>query len=264
MNLTLADKLNNWVELYNRKEFIEDDPICVPHQFNQNCDIEMAAFFASIFAWGNRKTIISKTKELMARMDNSPYDYILNHSELDLKSLLGFKHRTFNETDLLYIVYKFNHLFNEHHSIENLFFPMHSNLENAVEVGLNRFNFLMFDDEIAPHRTKKHISYPAKKAACKRLNMFLRWMVRNDGIVDFGIWKNISPSQLIIPLDVHVFRIAKMEGILNAKSANWNAAVELTQRLKIYDEADPVKYDFALFGLGAMHKKSGKLTGFDD
>ena len=258
----IIEKLNEWVLFYNTKDFIIDDPIVVPHLFSNPLDVEISGFFAAMFSWGNRSVIISKSKELMQRMDNSPHQFILHHSEADLKQLLGFKHRTFNDTDLLYLVYKLKKLLADHQSIEKILFPNPSDAENAVEVGLTRLNNLIFNDENSVERTRKHISTPSKNAACKRLNMYLRWMVRNDGIVDFGIWKNIKPHQLIIPLDVHVFRVAKILGILNAKTPNWKAAVEFTERLKTLDPTDPSKYDFALFGLGAMYKKSGEIIGF--
>ena len=248
---SLRSFLNKKVDLYNQPSFIQDDPVCIPHLFTKIQDIEIAAFFAAIFAWGNRRTIIRKSKELIEMMDNSPHQFIVSHEASDLKSLENFKHRTFNASDLLYFVESLKHHFLVHDSFENAFFKSKG---LTVEQGLNHFKEYFFSH---PHlkRTKKHISSPQQRSTCKRLNMFLRWMVRNDGKgVDFGLWKNISPAQLICPIDVHVARVARKTGLLQRKQTDWQAAVELTAALKELDDQDPVKYDFALFGLGVMEK----------
>jgi hypothetical protein len=200
---------------FNKNDFIKDDPISIPHKFSTHQDIEIMAFFASILAWGLRKTIINKCNLLINLFENKPYDFIMNHEEEDLKRFLDFKHRTFNATDLIYFIEYFCSL---------AYFP---------------------------HRTRKHIASPARNSACKKLNMFLRWMVRDSSTgVDFGIWKNIKTSQLLMPLDVHVDRQARILGLITRKQRDFKTVLELTKNLKKYDKNDPVKYDFALFGMG--------------
>ena len=251
MPLHLKDFLDNKVKEYNRPAFIEDDPVSIPHLFTQKQDIEIAGFFSSVFAWGNRTTIISKSKELIRRMDNSPYAFIKDHQPKDLEKLKGFRHRTFNEDDLFYFIESLHQHYSKQDSLETSFFP--KNILNA-EKGLIHFKNYFFSHEHLK-RTEKHISSPLQKSTCKRLNMFLRWMVRKDNNgVDFGLWKRISPSQLICPIDVHVARVAKKLGLLKRKQVDWMAAVELTKALKHLDKEDPVKYDFALFNLGVIEK----------
>lgn len=240
--------LNNKVQKYNQPKFIETDPIFIPHQFSIRQDIEIMGFFASIFAWGQRKTIISKSLELANRMDNKPFEFILHHTENDLKRLLGFKHRTFNDTDLLYFIDFLHRHYQNHKSLEDAFIPLEgfSNMENS----LIHFEEQFFNHPHAPHRTRKHIATPARNSTCKRLNMFLRWMVRSDNQgVDFGLWKKIQPKDLICPIDIHVERTARQLGLITRKQTDWKTAVELTQNLRLLDSNDPVKYDFALFGL---------------
>lgn len=247
---------NRKVDEFNQPSFIKDDPVFVPHQFNKKQDIEISGFFAATFAWGIRTTIINKSMELMKRMDMHPHEFVIQHSENDLKSLLDFKHRTFNATDLLYFIEFLKHHYSQHESLQTAFFPLkdHHN-ETAVEKGLNHFYQYFFSLEDAPSRTRKHVAAPQRNSSCKRLNMFLRWMVRKDTCgVDFGIWKNISPSQLICPVDLHVARVAKRFGLLDRKQVDWQAAIELTQYLRKLDAKDPAKYDFALFGLGILER----------
>jgi len=251
MPVHLKEFLDKKVGEYNRPEFIKDDPISIPHLFTKKQDIEIAGFFAAIFSWGNRATIINKSKELMKRMDNSPCDFIKNHTAKDLETLKGFKHRTFNEDDLFYFAESLHHHYSKHNSLEQAFFPT-KNLNE--EQGLIHFRDYFFSHEHLK-RTEKHISSPLQKSTCKRLAMFLRWMVRKDNNgVDFGLWKNISPSQLICPIDVHVARVAKKIGLLKRKQIDWLAAIELTESLRQLDKGDPVKYDFALFNLGVIEK----------
>lgn len=255
MEEKLIQFLEEKVLEYNRPSFIQADPICIPHLFTLKQDIEIAGFFAAIFAWGNRTTIINKLTELMQLMHQAPYQFCLNHTDADLKSLLAFKHRTFNATDLLYFISFFKFHYSKHKSLETAFtIGMNSTNEN-VEQGLNRFYKYFFSLPDVPLRTLKHIACPAKKSACKRLNMYLRWMVRKDKKgVDFGIWKNILPAQLMIPLDVHVARVARHFNLLQRKPTDWLAVVELTNRLKTFDSKDPAKYDYALFALGVLEK----------
>ncbi len=248
---TLIEFLNAKVELYNQPSFIKDDPISIPHRFKKKQDIEIAGFFAAIFAWGNRTTIISKSKELMQLMDNAPHDFCLNHSPKELKKLTSFKHRTFNATDLLYFVEFLKTHYRKNKSLETAF----TKQGKTVEEMLAGFHHYFFSLAHIPARTKKHIATPQRNSSCKRLNMFLRWMVRqDDNGVDFGIWKTISPSQLICPVDLHVARVARRFNILKRKQTDWLAALELTGYLRTLDKNDPVKYDFALFGMGVMEK----------
>ena len=251
MPVHLKQFLDSKVKEYNKPAFIKDDPISIPHLFTKKQDIEIAGLFAAVFAWGNRTTIIAKSKELMQRMDNSPYAFIKDHSGKDLKKLKGFKHRTFHEDDLYYFVEFLHQHYSKHDSLEFAFFPIP---ELDTEHGLTHFKKYFFSFEHLK-RTQKHISSPLQKSTCKRLNMFLRWMVRNDNKgVDFGLWKNISPSKLICPIDVHVARVSKKLGLLKRKQVDWLAAIELTDALKKLDNHDPVKYDFALFNLGVIEK----------
>ena len=248
----LKDLLNRKVDLYDQPSFIKDDPIAVPHQFTKKPDIEIAGFFAAIFAWGNRTTIIQKAKELMQWMDNAPHDFCLHYQPADLQRLINFKHRTFNATDLLYFIEFFKEHYSQNKSLETAF----TQQGDSVEKMLAGFHHYFFSLEHVPARTRKHISTPERKSTCKRLNMFLRWMVRKDNKgVDFGIWKNISPSQLICPIDLHVAKVARQLNILSRKQTDWLAAIELTEYLRTLDPEDPVKYDFALFGLGAIETR---------
>lgn len=251
----LHDFLESKFKQFNQPGFIQNDPICIPHQFRKKQDIEIAGFFAAVLAWGQRVTIIKKCNELMDRMDRSPYDFILNHEESDLRRLTQFKHRTFNSTDTLYFIefLKFHYSTNE--SLEDAFLiHAHRNADH-VESHLTGFFKHFFSLPDHPKRTYKHIPDPAKKSACKRINMYLRWMVRNDEQgVDFGLWNRISTSQLVCPCDVHVDRVARSLGLISRKQTDWLTALELTQNLKQFDPLDPVKYDFALFGLGVEEK----------
>ncbi|MEN9919586.1 MAG: hypothetical protein RL662_2022 [Bacteroidota bacterium] len=249
---SLKDFLEQKVYLYNRPQFIKNDPICIPHLFSLKQDIEVMGFFASVFAWGQRTTIIKKAKELSERMGNSPHQFITQHQEEDLKDMLGFKHRTFNDTDLLYCIRFLKHHYTQSDSLEDAFFPVQG---MTVEEGLNYFSTQFFELEDAPIRTRKHISSPARKSACKRLNMYLRWMVRKDNAgVDFGLWQRIKPKDLICPLDIHVQRTAFMLQLLDRDKSDWMAACELTKALCLFDADDPVKYDYALFSISIDEK----------
>jgi len=257
MNPAIKQLLDQKVKQYNHIDFIEKDPISIPHIFTKQQDIEIAGFFAAIFAWGNRTTIINKSKELLQRMDNAPYDFCISHQPKDLKKLIGFVHRTYNDTDLLYTIEFFKKHYKNQLSLETAFFThqITDNKINNVEIGLAHFQQYFFSLEDAPHRTKKHIASPLSGSTCKRLNMYLRWMVRHDQQgVDFGIWKSIQPAQLICPIDVHVARVSRSLGILQRKQTDWLAAIELTNYLRTLDPKDPVKYDFALFSLGVIEK----------
>ena len=252
---SLKNFLDKKVEQYNQPSFIINDPVSVPHLFSKKQDIEIAGFFAATFAWGNRTTIIKKSKELMTLMDMSPYDFCLNHKKADLKKILSFKHRTFNTTDLLYFIEFFRMHYSKNASLEKAFTRWMNKEDKTIEKALTGFHYYFFSLDHVPSRTKKHIATPEKKSTCKRINMFLRWMVRNDNKgVDFGIWKKISPAQLVCPIDLHVARVAKRLNILKRKQTDWQAAIELTDYLRTLDKNDPVKYDLALFGLGSTEK----------
>jgi len=250
------------VAQYNQPGFIENDPISIPHLFNRKQDIEIMGFWAATLSWGQRVTIIKKCKELITLMDGAPYDFIINHEEVDLKKLLSFKHRTFNDIDTLYFIAFFRYHYERFESLEDAFLPSNplkgeqgANQEapplGGWGAGLESFRSYFFSLPDYPHRTKKHVSSPSQKSTCKRLNMFLRWMVRQDNCgVDFGIWNRISPADLICPLDLHVDRVARKLLLITRKQTDWQTALELTARLREFDPSDPVKYDFALFGLG--------------
>ncbi|RTL58256.1 MAG: TIGR02757 family protein [Sphingobacteriales bacterium] len=248
----LLDEKVNW---YNQPAFIENDPVSIPHLFTQKQDIEIAGFFAAIFSWGNRTTIINKSKELMQLMDNAPYQFISEHRPNELRLLLKFKHRTFTADDLLYFIEFLKKHYSKKESLEDAFVSGLTKKDITVENGLIGFRNYFFSMEHLK-RTEKHVSSPLQKSTCKRLNMFLRWMVRKDKTgVDFGIWNKISPAQLICPVDVHVARVAAQLNIIQRKQVDWQTAVELTGFLKTLDPADPVKYDYALFGMGVMNDK---------
>lgn len=247
----LKDFLDLKVKQYNQSGFIRHDPVSIPHAYSLKQDIEITGFWAAVLAWGQRITIINKCRALFAMMDNAPYDFVMNHSEDDLKPLLKFKHRTFNDIDTLYFIEFFREFYQKHNSLEEAFLNGLSPSDQHVENSLIKFHEMFFDLPDAPQRTRKHIATPARKSACKRINMFLRWMVRRDkNGVDFGIWQQIKPSQLVCPCDVHVERVARKLGLIQRKQVDWQTALELTEHLKRFDPNDPVKYDFALFGLG--------------
>ena len=244
----LRDFLNHKYEAYAQPAFIVDDPIQIPHQYSEKKDVEIAGLFAALFAWGQRKTIINKANELMARMDNAPADYVLNHSAADLKSLDGFVHRTFNEVDVKGFVKALKTMYAEHDSLE--YFFIHSADTSDLKNGLHQFKQAFVSRGIE-QRTYRHLPDPLKGSAAKRVNMYLRWMVRNDA-VDFGIWQNISPALLSCPLDVHSGRVARSLNLLARTQNDWRAVEELNAALIELDPQDPVKYDFALFGLGVF------------
>ena len=231
---------------YNQPGFLAKDPVSIPHRFTQRPDVEISGLFAALLAWGQRPTILKKTNELLARMDNAPYQFITQHQDEDLKKLLGFCHRTFCDTDLLYFVHWLRWFYGEHASLEDAFLHGATMRERLIN-----FHNLFFSLPDAPARTRKHVATPARNSACKRLNMYLRWLVRRDqNGVDFGLWTRISPRELICPIDVHVERQARLLGLLKRDKVDWQAAEELTANLRLLDPSDPVKYDFALFGEG--------------
>ncbi len=247
--LELKLLLDTKVVQFNRPDFIANDPISIPHRFEKKQDIEISGLFAATLAWGQRKTIINNCNRLMQWMDNDPFNFMLHHKESDLKKFVDFRHRTFNATDLLYFIEFLSSYYKKFPSLEEAFAVAPGS--ETVEGGLVAFHDLFFSLPDYPRRTIKHVSTPSRKSACKRINMYLRWMVRvdNNG-VDFGIWKKIRPAQLICPCDVHVDRVARKLKLIRRKQVDWQTALELTANLRKLDPEDPVKYDFALFGLG--------------
>ena len=250
--------LDEQVEAFNTPAFIEADPISVPHQFDEPADVEITAFWIAMLAWGQRKTILNKAAELIELMEGRPAHFIRTHTAQDRSRFHHFKHRTFQPADTLYFLEFLQQHYRRHASLEGAFVAGMRPQDTTTEMGLRHFHDYFFSLPDAPQRTRKHVATPARKSSCKRLNMFLRWMVRRDDRgVDFGLWRQIKPAQLVIPLDVHVDRIARRLGLLTRKQTDWLAAVELTQRLKRFDADDPVKYDFALFGTGVLEKERG-------
>lgn len=246
----LKDFLDSKVVQYNNPAFIESDPIQIPHQFTVKEDIEIAGFLTATIAWGNRKSIIKNAKHLMSLLDDSPFDFIMNHQETDLEKLHSFVHRTFNGDDALQFVKSLQHIYKTHNGLEAVFakYAKGKRLQSTI----SQFKTTFFEIEHLT-RTQKHVSDPLKNSAAKRINMFLRWMVRNDHAgVDFGIWNQVSPAQLSCPLDVHSGNVARKLGLLNRKQNDGKALLELDTALRKLDANDPVKYDFALFGLGVF------------
>lgn len=255
----MTDKLQDFLDhkylQYNRPDFIALDPISIPHLFTKKQDIEIMGLWASILAWGQRKTIINKCRELIELMEGEPHNFIIHHTENDLKRFTKFVHRTFNATDTLYFIQFFNEYYQKNESLENAFLLKYKPETGNTGSALDGFAELFFDSPDFPARTKKHIASPNRKSACKRINMFLRWMVRKDDMgVDFGIWTQIDTAHLVCPCDLHVDRVARKLGLITRKQTDWLTAIELTENLKKFDPNDPVKYDFALFGLGIEEK----------
>lgn len=248
----IKEFLDEKVIRYNTPKFIESDPIQIPHLFSKKEDIEIAGFLTATIAWGNRKSILNNSEKLMKLMDMSPYDFVLNHQESDLDSLEGFVHRTFNSIDLKYFIKSLNNIYQNHTGLDQIF--IEGSEINSLQPAIHNFKSVFFE---LPHekRTEKHVSDPFKNSAAKRINMFLRWMVRDDRTgVDFGLWKSLSPAQLSCPLDVHSGNVARKLGLLKRKMNDAKALAELDRNLRKMDPLDPVKYDFALFGLGVFEK----------
>jgi len=249
----LKSFLDEKYDLYNRETFIETDPIQIPKAFSKKEDIEIASFLASTIAWGQRPTIIKNANKLMQWMDQAPHDFILNAEESDLGIFAEFKHRTFNGEDAMFFIQALQNIYKNHGGLEAVFSnPIKDGGDAKDSIAYFREIFFSIDH---PQRTEKHVSNVLKKSSAKRLNMFLRWMVRNDKRnVDFGIWTKMSPAHLYLPLDVHTGRVGRKLNLLNRKQDDWPAVDEITNSLRLLDPKDPVKYDFALFGLGIFEK----------
>jgi uncharacterized protein (TIGR02757 family) len=242
--------LDEKVELYNQFKFIATDPISIPHKFQKKQDIEVIGFLIATIAWGNRKSILNNGEKLCKLLEFEPYDFVLNHTQQDLVNFEGFVHRTFNAKDLVYFIRALKYIYSRYNGLESFFYTHKS--KDSLQPAIHHFKSAFFELE-HEKRTEKHVSDPLKNSAAKRINMFLRWMVRQDANgVDFGVWESLSPALLSCPLDVHSGRIARELGLLKRTQNDAKAVAELDQALRLLDPKDPVKYDFALFGLGAF------------
>jgi uncharacterized protein (TIGR02757 family) len=249
----LFELLEEKASFYNNPQFIETDPVSIPHLFTRKEDIEIAGFLSATLAWGQRVTIINKGRELMGRMDHAPFEFIVQATEKEISAFSSFVHRTFQGDDCMYFIHALQQVYKQHGGLENVFnagyLPDHS-----IKTAIGHFRKVFFGFDHL-HRTRKHVPDPERGSAAKRLNMYLRWMVRNDRKgVDFGIWKSISTADLLCPLDLHSGNIARRLGLLQRKHDDWQAVEELTAALRLFDPNDPVKYDFALFGTGVNEK----------
>ncbi len=248
----LKEFLDEKVELYNQPSFIKCDPISIPHQFTEKHDIEIAGFLAATIAWGNRKMILRNANRILELLDHSPYEFIMNSSDDELQEIGNFVHRTFNSTDLVYFLKALRHIYKNKGGLEAIFCTYQAT--DSLQPAIHELHKIFFE---FPHekRTERHVSDPYKGSSAKKLNMYLRWMIRKDNKgVDFGIWDTISPSILSCPLDVHSGKVARKLGLLRRKQNNAKAVEELDEVLRSFDSEDPVKYDFALFGLGVYEK----------
>lgn len=256
LNLTTDEfrsYLDQKAEQYNVSDFIADDPIQIPHRFSKKEDIEIAGFLTSIIAWGQRKTIIRNATRLMGLMEDSPHYFLMNLEESELDRFAPFVHRTFNGADCRYFIQRLSEIYRNDGGLEGTLGTLVA--QHGAEIGLSKFKAHFFSGE-HPHRTQKHLADPLKGSTAKRLNMYLRWMARRDSKgVDFGIWPSVPMSSLSLPLDVHTGRIARQLGLLKRKQNDWKAVAEIDAALREFDPKDPVKYDFALFGMGV----SGEL-----
>ncbi|NLE34916.1 MAG: TIGR02757 family protein [Bacteroidales bacterium] len=246
----LKEFLDQRVDLYNRPSFIGLDPVSIPHRFTLKEDIEIAGFLAATIAWGNRVAILKSADRILTFMGNTPYDFVINHRDRDLKGIDGCIHRTFNAEDFIYFIEALKYIYLEKGGMETVF--ARHQTDNSLQPAIHEFGKVFFE---LPHnaRTRRHLSDPLKGSAAKRINMFLRWMVRKDDRrVDFGLWNSISPAVLSCPLDVHSGNVARKLGLLTRKQSDAKAVAELDTRLRELDPADPVKYDYALFGLGVF------------
>jgi uncharacterized protein (TIGR02757 family) len=248
----IKEFLDEKVEKFNNPAFVQSDPVQIPKQFTQKENIEIAAFLTATISWGNRPSIIKNALRLMEMMNNRPYEFITDAPPSELAVFNLFVHRTFNGNDCIYFVQSLKNIYINHGGLQNVF-ETGFRTEDSIMSALNHFYSVFF--EIPGERTRKHLANVAQGASAKRLNMFLRWMVRNDSRgVDFGLWSNIPPSGLMLPLDLHTGNVARKLGILKRRQNDWKAVEEVTGELRKFDPEDPVKYDFALFGLGIFEK----------
>jgi uncharacterized protein (TIGR02757 family) len=250
--MDLKNLLEEKAHQYNNPNFIERDPISIPHRYTKRQDIEISAFLCATLAWGRRDIILTKCNHLLKLMNNAPHEFVLNFTHNDLVKLQEFKHRTFSSSDLVYFLRFLQSYYRQNDSLEGAFAMAINKQDHSTENALTGFHQLFFSLDDLPKSTLRHISTPKNKSACKRLSMFLRWMVRKDGNgVDFGLWNDIKPHQLVVPCDVHVHTVSKKLGLTARNNLDWKAALEITKELKKMDPDDPIKYDFALFSIGA-------------
>lgn len=246
---SLKGLLEHFYKKYHQPSFIANDPIQVAYFYKQKEDVEIASFFTTLLAWGNRKQIIRNAKLLMSLMDNKPYDFMVTIKKKDINRFDSFKHRTINGNDIKELLWALHKIYQDHGGLEHLFtdaYKRHNDIYFALEVF-----YKTVSSYTQSSHCLKHISNVSKNSAAKRLNLFLRWMIREDDRkVDFGLWKSIPASALYIPLDVHVSNVARKLGLLKRKANNWKAVQELTENLRLFDKNDPIKYDYALFGMG--------------
>lgn len=253
-SVQVADLLRRKADEYNQVSFIDTDPIQIPHRFSKQSDIEIAGFLSAIIAWGQRGTIIKNATTLLGHMDNSPYEFVMGFAEKDLLGISRFVHRTFNGDDCLSFMHGLRRVYRDHGGLEQLIRKSFAEEPKFPGRGWSLFKSSFFDGEHLA-RSQKHLPNPTTGSAAKRMNMYMRWMVRKDNQgVDFGIWNSFNPAELYIPLDVHTARVARKLGILERKQDDWKAVLELTERLRLIEPEDPIKLDFALFGLGAFEK----------
>lgn len=248
----LRELLDQRVDFYNRPSFIDSDPVSIPHRFTRREDIEISGFLAATIAWGNRVAILRSADRMMEIMANSPYDFVINHRDEDLKSIDGCIHRTFFAEDFIYFIEALKYIYLEKGGMEEIFARYQTS--DSLQPAIHEFRKIFFE---LPHngRTERHVSDPFKGSAAKKINMFLRWMVRRDDRgVDFGLWRSVSPAVLSCPLDVHSGNVARKLGLVSRRQSDAKAVAELDASLRALDPADPVKYDFALFGLGVFEK----------
>jgi uncharacterized protein (TIGR02757 family) len=247
----LSDLLNQKVKQYNNLQFIETDPVSIPHMFTKKEDIEISGFLTSVISWGRRPAILKSAHKLMELMDNSPYDFLMNSNVIEFKRFEGYVYRTFNSDDCIFLITALQNIYKQSDSLESI-------ATNSFKTNGRIFDVIVGLREAilkTPHlkRSEKHLGNPLTGSAAKRINMYLRWMVRQDNAgVDFGIWKDIPQSELMCPLDVHSGNVARKLGLLHRKQNDWKAVYELTNNLRTFDKSDPVKYDYALFGIGVF------------
>lgn len=249
----IKDLLDLKYDQFNVEDFKDEDPVCIPHQFQKKEDIEIAGFLTALIAWGRRASIINNANKLIDLLDRAPFQWVMGFEESDLAGLDHFVHRTFNGLDLVALIRSLRIVYEQEGGLEGIF-VLRKDMEDTQEAIVNARKKLL-EQAHMPGRTHKHVANPAKGSSAKRINMYLRWMVRDDKRgVDFGLWKHIRMDQLVCPLDVHTGTVARKLGLLTRKQNDWKAAIELTQKLREFNPQDPVRYDYSLFGLGAYDK----------
>lgn len=251
MTENIYELLNQKVKQYNNSQFIESDPISIPHMFTKKEDIEISGFLTSVISWGRRPAILKSARKLMELMDNSPYDFLMNSEDIEFKRFEGFVYRTFNTDDCLFLITALRNIYQRSSSLESIANQSFKNNNKIIDVIIGLREAILQ----TPHlkRSEKHLANPLNGSAAKRMNMYLRWMIRKDDAgVDFGIWKDIPQSHLMCPLDIHSGNVARKLGLLNRKQNDWKAVEELTAKLRAFDKDDPVIYDYALFGVGVF------------